>query len=65
MANTNIGIGSKLGAYLITETIGEGGMGQVFKGFDQKLNRKNLEKTICLRGQDSCTNKRSNHYSNL
>ena len=33
-------VGSRLGHYLVTALIGEGGMGQVYQATDTKLNRQ-------------------------
>ena len=40
MAQTGITIGAALGAYGITASLGAGGMGQVWRAVDTKLDRE-------------------------
>ena len=49
----SLGVGARLGHYNVTALIGEGGMGQVYRARDTKLNRqvalKILPEAFCLR----------------
>ena len=40
-------VGSTLGHYQVTALIGEGGMGEVYRATDTKLNRQVARKLVC------------------
>ncbi len=54
-----IAVGDRVGPYLIVDSLGHGGMGQVFLGNDVRLHRKVALKSLFTSGEQSASDQRS------
>jgi serine/threonine-protein kinase len=54
-----IAVGDRIGPYLIVDSLGHGGMGQVFLGNDMRLHRKVALKSLISSGEESSSDHRS------